>query len=111
MKNITRVEEAAMAILSIYLMLSLNLNIAWWIYIVLFFIPDISLIGFSMNNKPGIMIYSIIHHKALAVFLWLCGIYLGIEYITLAGLILFGHTSFDRFVGLSLNLNPTGQDV
>jgi hypothetical protein len=111
MKNVTKVEEAAMTVLSIYLMLSLKLDIAWWIYIMLFFIPDISLIGFSMNTKPGLMVYSIVHHKALAVLLWMCGIYFGIEYVTLAGLILFGHTSFDRFVGLSLNSQPVSQEV
>ena len=111
MKNITRVEEAAMAILSIYLILSLKLNISWWLYILLFFIPDISLIGFSMNTKPGLLFYTIIHHKALAVSLWMFGIYFGIEYVTLAGLILFGHTSFDRFVGLSLNSQPAGQNA
>jgi len=107
MKNITRVEEAAMTILAIYLMLNLDLNIAWWLYILLFFVPDISLIGFSMNNTPGIMVYSVIHHKALAILIWITGIYLTLPYITLAGLILFGHTSFDRFLGLSLNLKAT----
>lgn len=109
MKNLTRFEEAAMAVLSIYLFLNLQLNIAWWLYILLFFIPDLSLIGFSMQNKPGILIYSVIHHKAFAILLWICGLYFNIEYITLAGLILFGHISFDRFLGLSLNLKEKEQ--
>ena len=55
-----------------------------------------------MKNNAGRFIYSLFHNKALAITVFFTGLLLNISYIQLAGLILFGHSSFDRFLGLGL---------
>ena len=44
MKNILKLEEVAMLALSVFLFMKLHFE--WWWYLVLFFAPDISMIGY-----------------------------------------------------------------
>ncbi len=103
MKKLLKTEEAAMAALSIYFMTKLNLPFSWWWFIPLFFIPDISLVGIAMRNRTGVVIYTLFHNKVIAITLWLGGVIMKNDFIILAGLILFGHSSFDRLLGFKLN--------
>lgn len=102
MRNSIKLEEAAMTLLSIYFLFILDVDLRWWWFIPLFFSPDISLIGLIMKNNAGRFIYSIFHHKAVAIAVIAAGLLLNINYVQLLGLILFGHSSFDRFLGLGL---------
>lgn len=103
MIKLHRTEEAAMTLLSIYLIAVLELDIKWWLYLPLFFFPDVGLIGLSLKNKVGTIFYAIFHNKVIAVIVWISGLLLTLDYLVLAGLILFGHSSFDRFLGFELN--------
>jgi hypothetical protein len=100
MKTITRLEELTLVILSFYLFLALDY--AWWWFPVLFFAPDVSLIGYLLNSEVGAVPYNIIHHKALAVLLYLLGNLTQWPELQLAGLVIFGHSSLDRFLGFGL---------
>jgi len=101
MKNSVRLEEAAMTALSISFIVSLNIQLSWWLYVLLFFSPDISLIGLFLKNKTGNIIYGLFHNKTCAILIGLAGILFKTDYFILAGLILFGHASFDRMLGFS----------
>jgi len=107
MKYSIKLEEAAMTLLSIYFMFSLSIDMRWWWFIPLFFSPDLSMIGLFMKNNTGRFIYSIFHNKALAIGVIFVGLLLNINYLQFSGLILFGHSSFDRFLGLGLPV-PSG---
>ncbi len=100
MKNTIKLEELGMFLLSIYLF-SL-LHFAWWWFLVLILAPDISMIGYAINNQAGALLYNIFHHKGFAIAVYLLGIYLHNEIIQLAGIILFGHSSLDRLMGYGL---------
>jgi len=100
MKALTRLEELTLVILSFYLFLSLDY--AWWWFPVLFFAPDVSLIGYLLNPMVGAFSYNLIHHKALAILLYLAGSLIQLPGLQLASLILFGHSSLDRFLGFGL---------
>lgn len=102
MKNSIKHEELAMTLLSIYFMFILDIELLWWWYIPLFFSPDLSMIGLLMKNNAGRLIYSVFHSKSLAIAVLLTGILLNINYLILSGLILFGHSSFDRLLGFGL---------
>jgi Domain of unknown function (DUF4260) len=71
MKTFIKLEELTLVALSFYLFLALDY--AWWWFPVLFFVPDASLIGYLINSKVGIVTYNFIHHKALAILLYLFG--------------------------------------
>src|SRR4051812_24843697 len=100
MKNLLKVEEACMVLLSIYLYTLLPY--AWWLYVVLFLAPDISMLGYLINTMVGAFTYNFFHHKGVAILCYLLGIYIHFEPLQFLGLLLFGHSSFDRIMGYGL---------
>ena len=109
MKAILKVEEVLMLLLSLYLF-SL-LDVAWWWYLILFLAPDISFLGYALNNKIGAIGYNIFHHKGIAILVYFFGVFLNNQWLQLAGIVFFGHASFDRILGYGLkyqdNFNNT----
>jgi hypothetical protein len=95
-----KLEELAFVVLSFYLFLALDY--AWWWFPLLFFLPDISMIGYLINQKIGATTYNFFHHKALAVLLYLLGGFIQFPKLQLAGLVIFGHSSLDRALGFEL---------
>ena len=102
MKIILRIEEAAMAVIAIFLIARMNLGFSWWVYALLFLSPDISFIGFIFGERKGNAVYNLFHFKAIAVILWISGIIMNMDFLALVGLMMFAHASFDRLVGFNL---------
>ena len=108
MKTLIKLEELAFVLLSFYLFLALDY--AWWWFPLLFFVPDVSMIGYLINSKVGALAYNFIHHKALAILLYLFGSLTRLPVLQLAGLVMFGHSSLDRVLGFELqNLKEAKQ--
>jgi len=63
MKTVLKLEEAAMAALAIYLLSRHNLGLPVWLWVLLFFAPDISMLGYLVNEKIGAISYNLFHHK------------------------------------------------
>jgi len=55
-----------------------------------------------INPKVGRLTYNLIHHKALSVSLYILGNFAQLPALQLAGVIMFGHASFDRALGFEL---------
>lgn len=89
-----------MFILSIYLF-SLY-DFSWWLYPALLLLPDIGMIGYLFNTQIGAITYNIFHHKGIAIAIYLLGAFTAVTWISLTGIILFGHSSMDRFFGFGL---------
>ena len=100
MKNIIRLEEAAMLGLGIYGLY--QFQVEWWYYLLLFAGPDISVIGYLAGNKTGAVCYNLFHHKAVAISIFMAGFMLASAPLQIAGIILFGHSSLDRMFGFGL---------
>jgi hypothetical protein len=100
MKTLIKLEEIALVILSLYLFLALDY--VWWWFPLLFFVPDISLLGYLVNQTLGATMYNITHHKAFAVLLYIFGSFTHLAVLQLAGVVTFGHASFDRALGFEL---------
>ena len=102
MKNSIKLEEIGMFAVSVLLLYKLNFHISWWLYPILFFSPDIGILGYIANARIGAFSYNLFHHKAIAAILLIIGIFQSIDYLLFAGLILFAHSSFDRILGFGL---------
>ena len=100
MKQVIQLEELGMFLLSIFLFN--QLSFAWWWFPALILLPDISMVGYAAGNKIGAIVYNFFHHKAVAIAVYVLGFYLHNELIQLIGIILFGHSSMDRFFGYGL---------
>jgi len=103
MKNILKLEEAAMFVLSLYALNLLHVN--WWVYLLVLIAPDISFIGYAAGNKVGAVCYNLFHHKGIAIAIFLAGFILKGEWPEIIGILLFGHSSMDRMFGYGLKLN------
>jgi len=109
MKNLLKLEEAFMFGLSIFLFS--KLDYAWWLYPLLILAPDLSMVGYILNTRIGALTYNFIHHKALAIGLYILGVVLANQLLQLTGLILFGHSSMDRALGYGLKHSDSFQNT
>jgi len=112
MKLLLRLEELAMFLACIGLFYLGN--VSWWWYLLLFIGPDISMIGYFAGNSAGAMLYNLFHHKGFAILLVVGGIMLDIashnnptwiknyDWLIYPGIVIFGHSSMDRFFGYGL---------
>lgn len=100
MKNLLRMEEAAMFGLAVYL--HSLLPYAGWVFWAWLLAPDVSMIGYAVNTRIGAILYNIIHHKGLAVVCYTVGYFLSVPELMLAGVVLFAHSSMDRVFGYGL---------
>ena len=107
MKTLIKLEELAQVLFSIYLF-SL-LPFAWWIFPLFFFAPDLSLIGLLGGKRAGAILYDLFHHKALALTTYVAGNLMGLPVLSLIGVLMLGHSSFDRVCGFGL-LDPNAPD-
>lgn len=100
MKNALRLEELGLMLLSLFLVS--QLDYAWWWYPVLFFTPDLSMVGYLVDTRWGAAVYNTFHHRGTAVLLFFLGSWLLLPWLQLAATVLFGHASFDRIFGYGL---------
>ncbi|MFI5156138.1 MAG: DUF4260 domain-containing protein [Chitinophagales bacterium] len=102
MKNIIKLEELAVFVASIYLLYQLPMHLSWWLYLVLFFSPDIGMVGYLINTKVGAITYNLTHHKAVSLTVIAAGILMANDAIKLIGFIMLAHSAFDRVLGFGL---------
>ncbi len=107
MKNLIRIEELLLFLLSIYLFSTLEY--AWWWFLVLLLAPDLGMLGYLRNTQTGAIAYNITHHKGIAAALFIGGAILGNQVLQLIGLIMLGHSSLDRVFGYGLKFSDSFQ--
>ncbi len=107
MKLILKLEEALMFAFSVFLFA--RLHYAWWLYPLLLFAPDLSMLGYLGGTKLGAWTYNVIHHKGLALGIVIIGMALANPILQLAGVIMFGHSSMDRILGYGLKYSDSFQ--
>lgn len=100
MKTTLKIEELAMFLLGIYAFSFLDFH--WYTFLLLLFLPDLSMLGYLGGDRTGAFFYNLFHHKGLAIAVYLLGIYFQIEVLQLTGIILFSHSALDRTLGYGL---------
>jgi hypothetical protein len=100
MKNLLKLEEAAMLVFGMYLFTLLGYQ--WWWFAILILAPDLSMLGYLGGNVIGAWIYNLFHHRGVAIGIYLLGLYLNNQLLQFAGIILFSHCCMDRLFGYGL---------
>jgi hypothetical protein len=109
MKNLLKLEEFLLFVLALFLFSQLEYG--WGTYALLFLAPDLSMIGYLLNPRLGAWTYNLIHHKGLAVALYVLGYLLSTPWLILAGVVLLGHSSLDRVFGYGLKHEEAFQNT
>jgi len=97
-----KIEEAAITIVFIYFLSKYNLGFPVWLWVVLFFSPDLSMLGYLVNSRIGAFTYNLFHHRAVALILAAIGFFMHIDILITSGILLVAHSSFDRMLGYGL---------
>ncbi|HEX5024202.1 MAG TPA: DUF4260 domain-containing protein [Agriterribacter sp.] len=100
MKLVLKWEELALFLLSIYALYTMHAQ--WWIFLLLFIGPDVSMLGYAAGNTAGAITYNLFHHKGVAVVVFMAGWVLENWGLQVTGIVLFGHSSMDRVFGYGL---------
>ena len=102
MKLILKTEELAQLVIALLKLGNFPVGMEWWLWIILFFAPDLSMAGYLGNARLGAILYNVLHHKGVAAIIFVAG-FAGSEiYLQVAALILWAHASFDRIWGYGL---------
>ncbi len=97
---ILRIEGLFLFILSLYIYNFFDYS--WTIFIIYFFVPDLSMLAYLINKKVGAISYNIAH-SLIGVYIILgLGVVLDIDLYKMVGLIWLSHIGFDRSLGYGL---------
>lgn len=88
-----------------------RLPYAWYWWAVWILAPDFSMLAYLGGNRIGATGYNLVHHKGVAILLYLIGLYMVQPALEYAGLILFGHSCMDRAMGYGLKYFSGFQDT
>lgn len=102
MKKILQAEEIAQLAIAVVGLYMQPLNFSWWVWILLFLSPDISMLGYLINTKAGAFSYNLFHHKLTAVLIMIAGYATHNGIALFIGILLFAHSCFDRILGYGL---------
>ena len=109
MKTLLKLEEATLVLMGLYAYS--RLDAGWLLFILLLFAPDLSMLGYLGGPKAGAFTYNLVHHKAVAVLVYLLGLWLASPDLQIAGVVLFTHSSLDRVLGYGLKHSDSFQNT
>lgn len=101
MTVILRVEYASLFLLITGLYIYFVDYSFWW-YVGLFFLFDLSMLGYFINTKVGAYVYNVIHSVILPVIIVIVAVSLSSQIGLMLGLIWLAHIYFDRMMGYGL---------
>ena len=95
----------------IALVLYSRLESGWLLFVLLFFVPDVSMIGYAINTRIGATIYNLVHAYALPAIVELAGLFTVNVLLVSLGLIWFAHIGLDRLLGFGLKYPTEFKDT
>ena len=99
-----RLEGSILLLLSVFAYFQMGFS--WLLFVILLFVPDISMLGYLKNAQLGATIYNIFHVYLWPALLLILGWLIYPMLVSLA-LIWFAHIGLDRMLGYGLKL-PSG---
>ncbi|NTU62178.1 MAG: DUF4260 domain-containing protein [Chloroflexi bacterium] len=104
-----RLEGAVIFVIA--LVLYSRMESSWWLFVLLFLVPDVSMIGYAVNTKLGASLYKFIHAYVLPAALGLIGLWLADAVLVSLSVIWFAHIGLDRVLGFGLKYPTVFKDT
>lgn len=80
-------------------------DFSWLWFALLFFLPDIALFVYLVNQQTGRTVYNLLHTITVPLLLVLLGYATGVPALLQIGLIWLAHIGLDRTIGYGLKLD------
>ena len=103
--KILRLESLAWFCLSLYFFQ--YIQIPWWVILILFFSPDLFMVGYLLGPKKGAFVYNIAHTTVLPVILGFYGFFFKVPLCMELSCIWWSHINFDRMLGIGLKFSDS----
>ena len=75
---------------------------SWLLFVLLFLVPDISMLGYLTGSRVGAASYNLFHTYAASGLLVAFGLLAGSPLAVSVALVWFAHIGFDRMIGFGL---------
>jgi len=95
-----RIEGAC--IFAIAIVLYWRLSESWWLFAILFLVPDLSFLGYLAGAGVGAIAYNLAHTVAGPILLAVAGLFVPYDPAMAIALIWLAHCGFDRALGYGL---------
>lgn len=102
MRNVLKTEQ--LLILVLVIIIYANFQFSWIFFAILFFSPDLMMLGYLINNKFGAVCYNIVHTYIFSVGLILVGLIFNNDLSLKLGFIFSAHIAFDRTLCYGLKI-------
>ena len=84
---------------------------SWWLFLILFLVPDLSFAAYWLNPRVGAAAYNAVHATVGSIALALYGLAFEAALVTAIALIWAAHVGFDRLLGYGLKYPSAFQDT
>ncbi|MCA1010647.1 DUF4260 domain-containing protein [Halobacillus halophilus] len=108
-KLILHIEGLAVLLVSVFTY-SL-LDFPWWMFFVFLLAPDISMLGYMINNIAGAITYNIFHSYILPLLISVVSVLILNDLLLTLSIIWCAHIGMDRLLGYGLKYKTKFQDT
>lgn len=88
-----------------------QLDVSWWIFAVLFLVPDLGLLGYAASHRVGATTYNLTHTLSLPLLLGATSLAVGWVTAGAVALIWLAHIGMDRTFGYGLKYPTSFRDT
>jgi hypothetical protein len=99
-KQVVHIEYALALALSFFIYMQLQFPV--WLFAVLLFVPDLTMLGYTMNKKIGAIVYNLGHTLIFPLLFALAYLYYSNDYLLVGSIIWIAHICMDRAIGAGL---------
>jgi hypothetical protein len=107
--TLLRIEEALVLILTLFAYQ--HLHYSWLLFAILFLIPDLFMLGYTINPMIGAATYNLVHTLTIPVALLLASYIQQWRLTEALALIWTAHIAFDRLLGFGLKYPTSFKDT
>ena len=97
-----RVEGAVVLLSALAIYFYLGAEFSWWLALLVFLAPDISVVTYLIGPKTGSIGYNLVHLYAFGALFLASGLVTSSMTVATLGALWLAHSGFDRMLGLGL---------
>lgn len=88
-----------------------HLDFPFWLFLLLLFVPDVTLVGYLVNQKVGSILYNMGHNLMIPLVLLGVALLFDSQLLLVIACIWLAHISMDRFLGYGLKYKDSFKDT